>query len=122
MAKGKKTGGRQRGSRNKATIARELRAQSGIRNAQQSGELPLNVILRRMRGEGPSVSDEQFQAAVAAAPFMHPRLAAVAVNSPSAAPPVDEDRRRALRQALLRELADLAKPTLLTVDEMGREA
>jgi hypothetical protein len=46
----------------------------------------------------------------------------VAVNSQSAAPPVDEDRRRALRQAVLRELADLAKPAPLTVDETGREA
>ena len=35
---------------------------------------PLEVMLRRMRGD-PDITDEAFQAAIAAAPYIHPRLA-----------------------------------------------
>jgi hypothetical protein len=44
--------------------------------------LPLDIMRARMRNaplNGQSVTDEQFAAAVAAAPYIHPRLAAVAV-------------------------------------------
>ena len=75
---GKHTGnprGRPAGSKNRATTERELRAAAGVKAAIEGGELPLDVMLRVMRGDG-TVTDRQFQAAIAAAPYVHPRLAA----------------------------------------------
>jgi hypothetical protein len=91
MPHGRKTGGRQLGTPNKATVERQLRAAHGVAAATQDGLLPLDVILARMRGEpmanGDFVTDDQFQAACAAAPYIHPKLSAVAVKDdrPSAA-------------------------------------
>lgn len=72
-------GGRPPGSRNLSTIARELKAQQGLDLINDGGPLPLDVIVARMRGltlpDGSLVTDDQFQAAVAAAPYVHPRLA-----------------------------------------------
>ena len=91
MPHGRKTGGRQLGTPNKATVERQLRAAHGVSAAMQDGLLPLDVILARMRGEpmanGDFVTDEQFEAACAAAPYIHPKLSAVAVKDdrPSAA-------------------------------------
>src|SRR3954453_21271221 len=76
MTKRVKTGGRQPGSRNKATLEREARARAGLAEAQASGRMPLDVILTVMRG-GPAaeaISDRQYQAAVAAAPNLHPKV------------------------------------------------
>lgn len=71
--------GRKAGGKNKATVERELRAKQGLDLVNDGGPLPLDVIVARMRGiplpDGSTVSDEQFQAAVAAAPYIHPRLA-----------------------------------------------
>ena len=71
--------GRKAGSLNRATVERRLRAKQGLAAAATAGLLPLDVLLARMRGDplpnGKLVTDEQFQAAVAAAPFIHPRLA-----------------------------------------------
>ena len=60
-------------------MERQLRAAAGVQAAVDAGLLPLYVMLRRMRGDT-SITDEQFQAAVAAAPYVHPKLAAVAVR------------------------------------------
>lgn len=72
--------GRKAGGKNRATIEHEMRARAGIQDALNSGLLPLDVMLARMRGQplpnGRMVTDEQFQAAIAAAPYVHPRLAA----------------------------------------------
>jgi hypothetical protein len=85
MARGQKTGGRQRGTPNKLTIERELRAAHGVAAAADTGLLPIDVLLARMRDEalpnGRKVTDPQFEAAVAAAPYLHPRLAATTVNA-----------------------------------------
>lgn len=85
MARGMKTGGRKRGTPNRATIERNLRAKHGIQSAMESGVMPLDLMLRVMRGgeEAAAVTDRQFQAAVAAAPYIHARLAATAVTSGS---------------------------------------
>ncbi len=76
MAKGgaRRGAGRKAGGRNRATIERELRARAGVAAALNGGPLPLDVILAKMNGD-PSITDGQFQAAVAAAPYVHPRLA-----------------------------------------------
>src|SRR5436305_10278549 len=84
MPHGRKTGGRQLGTPNKATLERQLRAAHGVSAAMQDGLLPLDVILARMRCEplanGDFVTNEQFEAACAAAPYIHPKLSAVAVK------------------------------------------
>ena len=49
MAKGKKTGGRQKGTPNKATVERDLRAAQGLKAATLDGLLPLDVMMCRMR-------------------------------------------------------------------------
>lgn len=69
MAKGEKTGGRQKGTPNKATakLVEEVRA---------TGETPLEYKLRVMRD--PTVDhDRRDKMAIAAAPFIHPKLAAI---------------------------------------------
>jgi hypothetical protein len=66
--KGAKTGGRQKGVRNKATAAKAAAI-------AESGLTPLDYLLDVMRN-----SEDQFQrmyAAKAAAPYVHPRLASL---------------------------------------------
>src|SRR3974377_2076054 len=70
MATGKKTGGRRKGTPNRRTA--EMRAEMGA-----SGELPLEFLLRHMRNPENSKA-EQFAAAKAAAPYVHPQLQAIA--------------------------------------------
>lgn len=90
---GKPTG-RPKGVKNRATIEREVRAAQGVKAAVEGGDLPLDVMLKRMRGDS-EITDNQFQAAIAAAPYVHPRLAAVeskvtaevAMSAPVDAPP-----------------------------------
>ncbi len=65
--------GRKAGSRNRATLERELRAQQGLAAALNGGPLPLVIMLCRMNGDR-SITEEMFAAAVAAAPYIHPRL------------------------------------------------
>ena len=69
MAKGKKSGGRQKGTPNKATAQRQ-------REVAASGEVPLEYLLKVMRDEHASL-EARFEAAKAAAPYVHPKLASV---------------------------------------------
>ncbi len=69
MAAGRKTGGRTKGTPNKATKARdEMIAASGLS--------PLEYMLETMRDES-LPKDTRLDAAKAAAPYVHPRLSAV---------------------------------------------
>src|SRR4051812_31623657 len=106
MARGLKTGARQRGTPNRSTVERRLRASNGIQSALNGGLLPLDVMLARMRDEplpnGQRVTDEQFQAAVAAAAYVHPWLAAVAVRETP--DPVALQEVAEIRTALIRRL------------------
>jgi hypothetical protein len=70
MALGRKTGGRKKGSRNRAAIARE-------KAIAASGVTPLDFMLGVMRDERASL-DLRFEAARSAAPYVHPKLASVA--------------------------------------------
>jgi hypothetical protein len=71
--------GRPPGAKNLSTIERELKARHGIAVALEGGPLPLTVLLCRMRDQplpdGRQVTDEMFEAAQAAAPYIHARLA-----------------------------------------------
>jgi hypothetical protein len=70
MATGKKTGGRRKGTPNRRTA--EMRAEMAA-----SGEMPLDYMLRIMRD--PTTQPHRRDAmAKAAAPYVHPTLAAVA--------------------------------------------
>ena len=83
MTTGRKTGGRTKGTPNKATAFVRQQAVEGIKAALDAGILPLDVILARMRNEtlsnGSRVTDAQFEAAIAAAPYLHAKLSAIAV-------------------------------------------
>jgi hypothetical protein len=83
MARGRKTGGRRPGSRNRSTLEREARARAGIEAALTTGLLPLDVILTVMRGgaEAEAISERQYLAAVAAAPFLHPKLSTTTLDA-----------------------------------------
>ena len=74
MATGKKTGGRRKGTPNKATSAAAIRAE-----IVASGEQPLEFMLREMRNPNNKL---EFRAAMAraAAPYLHPTLSAIAVK------------------------------------------
>jgi hypothetical protein len=83
MARGRKTGGRQKGARNRAT--EEARAA-----AAATGVLPLDYMLTVMRD--PAADDKRRDAmAMAAAPYLHSKLSAIdAKLSPVAAEPGPE--------------------------------
>lgn len=67
---GKRPGaGRKRGAPNKATAARQ-------KAVEQSGLTPLDYMLSIMRDETKPTED-RFEAAKAAAPYVHPKLASV---------------------------------------------
>src|SRR3972149_3492901 len=72
MAAGKKTGGRQKGVPNKVTAARR-------QELTESGLTPLGYMLSLLRDEQQS-PDMRFEAAKAAARYVHPRLATVQVS------------------------------------------
>lgn len=69
MATGRKTGGRAKGTPNKATVAKESAVAS-------SGLTPLDYMLSILRDEL-LASDVRMDAAKAAAPYVHPRRAPV---------------------------------------------
>lgn len=78
MAKGIKTGGRKKGSRNKATAAKEAAI-------AKTGLTPLDYMLRVMRSES-QPSDIRLDAAKSAAPYVHPKLAAIEMTGKGGAP------------------------------------
>lgn len=72
MAKGLKTGGRQKGSVNRKTA----QVQAAV---EESGITPLDFMLQIMRDESAERSD-RLDAAKAAAPYVHAKLANVTVS------------------------------------------
>ena len=69
MAKGRKTGGRKKGTPNKATAVRQAEIAA-------SGPTPLDFMLEVMRNEENDLAT-RLVAAVRAAPYVHPKLASV---------------------------------------------
>jgi hypothetical protein len=83
MARGRKTGGRQKGTRNRATA--EARAA-----AAATGVLPLDYMLSVMRDRAADHRRRDAMA-MAAAPYLHARLSAIdAKLSPAGAEPSPE--------------------------------
>ena len=79
MALGRKTGGRQKGARNRATA--EARAA-----AEATGILPLDYMMSVMRDDKAEPKRRDAMA-IAAAPYLHPKLSAVEAkpNEPAGA-------------------------------------
>jgi hypothetical protein len=102
-AGGRRAGaGRPGGLKNKRTIEAEFRAVAGIEAALADGIMPLDVMLAKMRRQplnGELVSDAMFQAACAAAPYLHPKLSAALVKDVST--PVSAEARDARIMELL---------------------
>lgn len=83
MAAGKKTGGRQKGSKNKAPTKAALAAT--VAKALTGSDLtPLEYMLQVMRTDPDP--EMRFEAAKAAAPYVHNRLAAVEHTGKDGAP------------------------------------
>jgi hypothetical protein len=75
MAKGKKTGGRKKGTLNKSTEQRQKTAAELL----VLGISPLEFLLSVMRDETVE-RDARMEAAKSAAPYMHPRLASTEIS------------------------------------------
>ncbi len=73
-----KTGGRKAGTPNKASVFRE-------RMVAASGQTPLAYLIQIMRDETLDI-DRRIEAAKAAAPYVHPRLAAIEHRGDAANP------------------------------------
>jgi hypothetical protein len=105
----KNKGGRPRGRQNDTTLKRIKTAKKGLAIAMETGVTPLEVILKRMRGEKIPVA--QVNAAIAAAPYVHPKLSAVAFRDTT--PPtdtIDLSQCTAAELALLRKLLSKSAP------------
>ncbi len=76
MAAGKKTCGRRKGSKNRATIVQELRVKARVEAAMEAGITPLEFMLDVMRDETKPFP-ERYAAARDAAPYQHAKLASV---------------------------------------------
>lgn len=72
---GERRGGRQKGAKNKKT---EIRKQL-VEDALADGLQPIHYLLKIMRGEETADKDK-LAAAIAAAPYIHPRLSAIEAN------------------------------------------
>lgn len=97
MALGKKTGGRQKGTPNKATAAKAAEIAA-------TGETPLEYMLRVMR-DPLAEYDRRDKMAAAAAPYVHPKLATTEVTGKDGGPITTADVTDARRLAAVALLA-----------------
>src|ERR1700722_1038676 len=96
MNGGKRPGaGRPKGSLNKRTIEMRAMAERTMKAALSDDLTPVDVMLAVMRGDT-SIGREQFEAAIAVAPYVCPRLSAIAVQpiDPVSAMTPEQRRRR----------------------------
>ena len=121
-APGERRGGRAPGTPNKATVERRMRVQAGLEAAKLTGKLPLDIMLTVAAGgpEADKISDRQLQAAIAAAPYVHPKLAAVAVKDVTPPDPEREEKARLIRKKLHDWLQEMAKPEPLVTEHAER--
>jgi hypothetical protein len=107
MAKGVKTGGRKKGTPNKATA-------EVAKAVADSGMTPLQFMLDVMRGTPPPDADAaaiiafttlRFEAAKAAAPYVHPKLSSIE-HSGSISRPFEDQSDDQLVEAMNRDLSE----------------
>jgi hypothetical protein len=112
MAPGIKTGGRKKGSKNKRKAVAELMSDVVVQ-AAQSGETPLEYMLRVMRD--PTQKDHRRdEMAKAAAPYVHARLAAAQIIEP-----VEEGESMTAEQLRAKLIAQLEEVGLSLSDLIG---
>ncbi len=111
--------GRRPDTPNIETLQKRVMAVSGIDIALKFGILPLEVMLSRMTGvpmaNGQTPTDPQVAVAIAAAPYIHPRLSAIAYQETKPRSKVDTSRltpeqRRVILAALRGGLIRPAEP------------
>ena len=106
MARGRKTGGRQKGSRNRAT--EEARAA-----AEATGILPLDYMLSVMR-DANADQKRRDAMAMAAAPYLHPKLSSVEPK-----PAIEPDQRKRVSSLTVRFVRpDFQRQSLEDGDEL----
>lgn len=76
----KNQGGRPKGKLNQATVRRKAIAERVEKDLAKKKATPLEIMARVMNGDL-SVTEMQFEAAKAAAPYIHPKLSAVQMNA-----------------------------------------
>lgn len=118
-APGERRGGRRKGTPNLVTVERRMRAQAGVIDARETGVMPLDIILAVARGgdAADKITDRQLNAAIAAAPFLHPRLTAVAVKDMTPPDPHLAQQQAETRAAIIARLQALAIPEPLLLPE-----
>ncbi len=92
-----KSGGRRRGTRNRASARREA-------EVRESGVTPLEYMLAVLRDETADIEDRKW-AAEAAAPYVHPKMLPVAARRDDGKP-VDDDMPVDMRE-IARRLANV---------------
>lgn len=108
VSKGTRIGGRQKGTPNKASAAKSAEIAA-------SGETPLEYMLRVMRDPGRE-HDQRDKMAVAAAPYVHPRLAAIEHTGKNGAPLTEAADPREVAKAVLALLQGAIKPEVSDPD------
>lgn len=103
MAPGIKTGGRQKGSKNKIKAVSDVIADVVVK-AAENGETPLEYMLRIMRDRLED-NERRDEMAKAAAPYVHARLASAKIEHKDVTPEVRSSEE--LRNEILAELAEL---------------
>ncbi len=78
-----KTGGRKKGTPNKATAKRQA-------EVAKSGKTPMQFLLDRMRNPEADMA-ERIECAKAAAPYVHPKLASIEHSGKDDAPAIQHD-------------------------------
>jgi hypothetical protein len=84
VPKGTRIGGRSKGTKNKVTLQKEAGHAEIIAKAEAAGETPLEYMLRVMRTSEDTKRKDAM--AIAAAPFVHPKLAAIEHSGNDAKP------------------------------------
>lgn len=95
---GERRGGRKKGKLNRLTEVTRQSALEGVQMAKRTKRTPLEFLLGVGNGVITDYQPDQFSAMVAAAPYCHARLAAVAY-----VPPPDDTQNR--RREMLRQLS-----------------
>jgi hypothetical protein len=117
---GERRGGRSKGTPNAKTVRRKMAAAKGVRLAERMRRSPLEIILTVADGgpEADKITPRMLEAAIAAAPYCHARLAAVAYVPP---PDDSRDRRRDMLRRIpyqqRKQIAEIMAAALATVDD-----
>jgi hypothetical protein len=108
-------GGRKLGAKGKLPQRRRQVALATIERLDRQGIMPLDVMLAVMRQgfEKSGYNVDQYRAAVDAAPYMHPKLTAIAYQ-----PPPDEEA--AERREMLAKLTFDERKELISILERAR--